>query len=190
MRDRLRPKGRTIRFNPPEVSTTKRLCKSIDVDASIGEVWKAWTTAKGASRFFAPSARIELEVGGPYEPLFDLDSPAGLQGGEGLQVLGYVPNETLSFTWNAPPHFPSIRRNYHTWVVLQFEPLSRNRTRVRLDHLGWGKGGDWPKVYSYFDRAWDLVLWRLAERFNRGPIDWDEPYSPPKGWSASVCEQR
>jgi uncharacterized protein YndB with AHSA1/START domain len=181
--------GKVIRFNPPNEIASKRLSKSIDIDANINAVWKAWTTVPGAKTFLAPAARIDLSVGGAYEPLFDTDSPAGSQGGEGLQVLSYLPNEMLSFTWNAPPHFPSIRRNFHAWVVLRFEPLSSKRTLVRLDHLGWGKGGEWEQVYAYFDRAWDLVLWRLAKRFEEGPIDWDNPYNPPKGWSASVRRQ-
>jgi uncharacterized protein YndB with AHSA1/START domain len=175
-----------IKFRPPEVRSARRLSKSVDVDASVEEIWKAWTTEPGARTFFAPAARIELSIGGRYEPLFDEDAPEGLQGGEGLQVLSYLPHRMLSFTWNAPPQYPTIRAKYHAWVVLQFDPLPGKRTRVHLDHLGWGKGGGWNEVFTYFDKAWDLVLWRLAKRFDEGPIDWKDPYRPPKGWSASV----
>lgn len=46
---------------PPDV------VKEIEVRASPGDVWKAWTTAAGARTFLAPNARIEAKPGGAYE---------------------------------------------------------------------------------------------------------------------------
>jgi len=54
--------------------------KEVKVNASIEKVWKAWTTSEGATRFFAPKARIELTRGGRYELYFDLQAPKGSQG--------------------------------------------------------------------------------------------------------------
>jgi len=84
--------------------------KEVRVNASIEKVWKAWTTNEGATRFFAPKARIELTIGGRYELYFDLRAPKGSQGGEGCRVLSFLPMEMLSFEWNAPPEFPMVRR--------------------------------------------------------------------------------
>jgi len=92
--------------------------------------------------------------------------------------------EILSFEWNAPPEFPEVRKQQmkkHTWVVLQFYPVARDQTKVRLTHLGWREGEEWEKVFQYFLRAWDIVLGRLERVFSTGkPIDWRNPYSPPK----------
>jgi len=117
--------------------------KEVKVNASIEEVWKAWTTNDGATRFFAPKARIDLTLGGSYELYFDLEAPKGSQGGEGCRVLNFLPMEMLSFEWNAPPEFPEVRRQHmqqHTWVVVQFYPLAQNLVKVRLTHLGWREG--------------------------------------------------
>lgn len=156
----------------------KMIQKEITVNGSIDRVWKAWTTAELAVGFFAPKAEIELVIGGRYELLFDLDAPVGSQGGEGLKVLSFLPEEMLSFEWNAPPEFPAVRKQ-RTWVVVQFSALDDGRTRVRLTHLGWGKGDEWGKVFEYFKRAWDVVLSRLQYMFVSGPIDWSDPYRPP-----------
>jgi uncharacterized protein YndB with AHSA1/START domain len=147
------------------------LRKEVKVSASPAEVFRAWTTRDGVREFFSPDARIELRIGGPYEPLFLLSEPPGEQGAEGCKVLSFLPAEMLSFSWNAPPHLPNVRKE-RTWVVLQFDPAGAGATRVRAAQLGWGEGEEWDQCYVYFDRAWDVVLGRLQERFERGPVDW------------------
>jgi uncharacterized protein YndB with AHSA1/START domain len=151
--------------------------REITVAAPVSEVWEVWTTQTGVTTFFAPQAKVELAIGGLYEMLFDLDAPPGSQGGEGLRILSYLPQEMLSFEWNAPPEFPNVRRE-RTWVVVQFEPRPGDMTGVRLTHLGWREGEEWDQVYAYFIRAWQIVLGRLERRFAVGPIDWDDPYTP------------
>lgn len=160
--------------------------KAIEVRASPAEVWKVWTTKEGLQSFLAPQVRIDLEVGGAFEPLFELDKPPGSQGGEGLQILSYVPHEMISFTWSAPPEFLTIRSHYHTWVVVRFRTVTPERTRVSLDQMGWGTGEKWDRVFAFFDRAWDVVLARLAHRFETGPVNWQNPFQPSREFSASV----
>jgi len=152
--------------------------KEIVVNASVSQVWEAWTTAEGAVTFFAPKANIELAKGGSYELLFDLEAPEGSRGGEGLKILSFLPEEMLSFEWNAPTLYPTVR-GQRTWVVVQFFPCGHNKVGVRLTHLGWKEGEEWNKVFQYFKRAWDIVLGRLQHRFATGPIDWSNSYSPP-----------
>ena len=164
--------------------------KEVKVNAPLKNVWNAWTTGDGATRFFAPKARIELTIGGYYELYFDLEAPKGSQGSEGCRVLSFLPMEMLSFEWNAPPEFPEVRRQQmrkHTWVVLQFYAIARDQTKVRVTHLGWREGEEWEKVFQYFMRAWDVVLGRLERVFSTGkPIDWRNPYSPPKDRTYSM----
>ncbi|MFQ5575807.1 MAG: SRPBCC domain-containing protein [Anaerolineae bacterium] len=151
--------------------------KEVVVLAPLPAVWQAWTTAEGAMTFFAPKATVELTIGGRYEMLFDLDAPPGSQGSEGLKVLSFLPPTMLSFEWNAPPQYPTVR-NKKTWVVVQLEQIGESATGVSLAHLGWQSGGEWPAVFDYFTRAWDTVLGRLQFRFATGPVDWATPYRP------------
>ena len=154
--------------------------KDTAINGSTKEVWDAWTTSRGAEAFLAPRANIRLEIGGPYELFFDLDAPEGSRGSEGMKILSFLPMEMLSFDWNAPPQYPTVRRAQHTWVEVQFHSIGSNKTRVRLTHIGWKEGDEWDKVFQYFKRAWDVVLARLKYRFSTGPIDWNDRYSPPK----------
>ena len=93
--------------------------KHVVVPAPLSPVWEAWTMPGGATTFFAPKANVELTIGGPYEMLFNLEAPSGSQGSEGCKVLSCLPQEMLSFDWNAPPQYPNVRQE-RTWVVVQF----------------------------------------------------------------------
>lgn len=143
----------------------KHIYKEVIVPASIKKVWKAWTDEKEIMKFFAPIAKIELQIGGAFEMYFLLDNPKGLQGSEGVKILSYVPEKMLSFDWNAPPEFPEIRKK-KTWIVIFFEEADK-KTMLKLYHFGWKKGEDWDKVYNYFQNAWDIVLKRFQEYCDR-----------------------
>jgi uncharacterized protein YndB with AHSA1/START domain len=160
--------------------------KQVIVNASVKAVWDAWTTPEGAVTFFAPQANIHLVIGGPYELFFDLDAPEGSRGSEGLKILSFLPMEMLSFEWNAPPQYPTVRKGPYTWVVVQFYPYGQNKVRVTLTHAGWKEGEEWNKVFQYFKHAWDIVLARLEYRFTKGPIDWNNPCSLPQNVTYEV----
>lgn len=138
----------------------------------VADAWAAWTTREGITSFFAPECRVEIRPDGPYEILFDLEAPPGSRGGEGNRVLACQPERLLAFTWNAPPHLPTVRPQ-RTSVVLRFSPEPGGGSRVALSHGGWGDGGEWDLAFDYFTRAWrEIVFPRLARRFAEGPVQW------------------
>jgi uncharacterized protein YndB with AHSA1/START domain len=150
--------------------------KELVLTASLSDVWHAWTTAEGAKAFFAPEAKIELRIGGPYEVYFNLDEPQGQRGSEDCVILSYLPMEMISFTWNAPPSIPNLRnKGEKTWVVLSLKELDGGRVKISLSHVITQRGEDWDKYYDYFVPAWDVIAARLALRFSKGPVDWTLP---------------
>jgi uncharacterized protein YndB with AHSA1/START domain len=149
----------------------------VSIPAPLDDVWEAWTTEDGAQSFFAPKCKINLEPGGAYEMLFDLEAEVGKRGGEGMVILAVQPKRMLSFTWNAPPHLSTVRGQM-THVIVRIWQIGEMETMVSLRHDGWGEGGEWEEAYKYFRKAWgEVVLPRLKYRFEIGPIDWSDP--PP-----------
>jgi len=141
------------------------------IKAPVSEVWRVWTTSRGAEEFFAEKANIHLAIGGPYEIQFDpRDERSGTKG---LKILSYAPEEMISFQWNAPPEYPDVR-NGGTWVVVQMRQEGTDRTRVTVTHLGWKEGPEWDRAYDHFVRGWDDLMKRLERRFTDGPIDWSK----------------
>jgi|WetSurMetagenome_2_1015567.scaffolds.fasta_scaffold255313_1 uncharacterized protein YndB with AHSA1/START domain/uncharacterized protein YciI len=148
----------------------KNLHKEMTVHATPAEVWKAWTTNDGLTSFFAPGANVELRPGGLFEIFFNMAIPYGSRGSEDCRILSYLPEKMFSFEWNAPPQFGPLRV-IHTQVILLFSPVGSDSTKVEFSQIGWGKGEEWDKLYTYFDRAWSFVLDNLKKRFDTGPID-------------------
>ena len=146
----------------------RALTHQVVVSASRAEVWKTLTTTDGVTTFFAPNARVELRQGGAYEMYWDMSAKPGTRGSEGCKILSFVPDEMLSFTWNAPPKFPEVRRQ-RTYVVIQLSDGEKGQTNVRLTNGGYKTGGQWDEAYDYFDQAWPAVLGNLRERFKSGP---------------------
>lgn len=156
----------------------RSLVKTATVKATVDEVWNAWTTTEGIVSFFAPEARVEARPGGPFEVYINPYAKPGMKGADGMVFLALQDKQMLSFTWNAPPHLPEVRRQ-RTSVTVRMKPAREGATEVRLVHSGWGDGGQWDQAFAYFDRAWGNVLANLEKRFATGPVDWTE-------WRAKV----
>lgn len=154
----------------PPGARALRLC--IDVPAAQAELWSAWTTPAGLTGWFAPAAHVEPCPLGAYELFFFPDAPAGQRGAEDNFLLALQEPEFLSFTWDAPPHLPDVRRQ-RTSVTVRLEALTPETTRVWFEQTGWGRGGQWDAAFDYFSAAWPKVLARLHRRFADAPLDWE-----------------
>jgi uncharacterized protein YndB with AHSA1/START domain len=145
------------------------------VDGDVKSAWAAWTTEEGITSFFAPACNLELRVGGPFEIFFDPAGDPGERGAEGMRIMAIQPEKMLAFDWSAPPHLPEARAQ-RTHVVIRFKKVSEGKTKVTLFHDGWGEGGQWDEAFDYFTQAWlNVVLPRLKWRFEKGPVDWNDP---------------
>ncbi len=105
--------------------------REVVISATMAEVWHAWTTNDGIQTFFSQHSNVKLEIGGPFEILFD-----GKVGSNGCKVLSFLPKEMLSFSWSAPPQFEHARK-HHTWVVVRLRRLDGMKVLVTLAQLGW-----------------------------------------------------
>ncbi len=151
----------------PAVAAVGAEVRSFTVDATVSapphEVWRAWTSAEQIDAWWGPpDSNIDFRIGGAFEILFTMEVEEGLRGSEGCVYLGYVPNEMISFTWNAPPHLRL--REAHTWVVITFSPAEAG-TAVSLTHTGFLEGDDWDDYIAYFEEAWRFVLDLLAKHW-------------------------
>ena len=170
------------------MSAERAIDKETVVNATLDQAWDAWTTRAGIVSFFAPDAQIEPRVGGAFHIHMDPGAPAGAKGADDMRFLALQPKKMISFDWNAPPHLPEARAQ-RTFVVVRFEPLSAQSTKVTLHHTGWGDGGQWDQAYAYFDRAWGGVLGNLKKRFDQGPQDWTEWLKQLEAWCAEAAKK-
>lgn len=163
----------------------RMITEKITVNASVDDVWKAWTTSDGIKTFFAPDAIVEARVGGPFAIYIDPFAPPGMKGADDMVFLAVQDKRMLSFTWNAPPSLPEARKQ-RTVVVVRFVGRGDTLTDVTINHMGWGEpasDGEWGKAYDYFAKSWPNVLKNLKKRFDSGPVDW-------RPWLEYLQEQR
>lgn len=148
--------------------------KAVIVAGAPADVWAAWSTTDGVKTFLAPAARVEAVPGGPYEVLFDPSAPEGARGCEGCTVVSADPPRKLVFTWSFPPSIPELRaKGTMARVTVELMPGSvGGSTLVTLAHDGFPEGEAGEQGRAYFEKAWDVVLARLQQRFRHGPVDW------------------
>lgn len=170
----------------PAQAAERAIDKEIVVPATLDQAWAAWTTREGIVSFFAPDAEIDPRVGGAFHIHIDPTAPPGQKGADDMRFMALQPRQMLSFDWNAPPSLPEARAQ-RTFVIVRFEPVGANETRVTLHHVGWGQGGQWDATYAYFDKAWGNVLGNLKKRFETGPKDWTEWLQQLKAWRAQAA---
>jgi uncharacterized protein YndB with AHSA1/START domain len=142
--------------------------KEAIVRAPIADVWNAWTTAEGLS-FISRKSNVELRIDGAYEWFLDGEADhKGHRGGEGSQILAYLPRKMIAFSWTFPPDIPELRdAGEMTQVVVLFDEVPDGGTRVRLSAHGWQDGDAWQHGWEYFDRAWSIVLAALKEHLEK-----------------------
>lgn len=121
------------------------------------QAWRLVSTTEGWRAFMGVEGTVEAAIGGRFELMFSPELPLGQRGTEGCRVLAFVPGSMIAFSWNAPPELPHARA-YNTWVVMDFSDAGKGQCHVRLRHLGFGQGGQWPDTIRYFERAWAMVL--------------------------------
>ncbi|HEY2628106.1 MAG TPA: SRPBCC domain-containing protein [Usitatibacter sp.] len=171
-------------FALPAIAAERMLQKEVTVKSPLPAVWDAWTTTEGIKTFFAPDGHVEARPDGPFQIYLNPYAEPGMKGADDMHVLAVQPFQMLSYTWNAPPSLPEARKQ-RTVVIIRFASVSKDETRVTLTQVGWGDGGEWDKAYAYFDKAWDVVLGNLQQRFVTGPVDWTEWLDRLKARSAS-----
>jgi uncharacterized protein YndB with AHSA1/START domain len=93
-----------------------------------------------------------------------------------MRILAIEPQKMLSFTWNQPPVFSTIR-GQQTTVQLQMVPADRKheKPRVVFSNTGYGYNDEWKKAWEYFRNAWgNIVLARFKYVLENGTYDWQK----------------
>jgi uncharacterized protein YndB with AHSA1/START domain len=136
------------------------------VDASLDDVWAAWTTGVGLRAWMAPHAEIDLRIGGRmrsnYNAKGTLDDPQAIEN----TVLAFESRRMLAIQVAKPPAgFPFPNAVTRMWTVLYLEPAGERQTRLRIVGLGFGPDEESQKMRAFFDQGNLTTLKRLQSHF-------------------------
>jgi uncharacterized protein YndB with AHSA1/START domain len=154
----------------------------VRINAPLDSVWERWSTNAGMLKFFAPVIIFEPKVLSLFEVHFAPGAPEGQRGAENNRILAIQEKQMISFTWDAPPQWPEMRKN-RTAVAINLYKIKDSETLVTLTQTGWGQGAEWNAMLEYFDKAWGgFVLPNLKYSLEVKPVNWkDFPKNAPQG---------
>lgn len=154
---------------------TRVLRHEVVVPASVNDVYQAFATAEGWRTWAVPFAEMTpmFGVGAVLETSYNPAAKIGDAKNIKNKILAYIPNRMFAFqAVQAPTGFKHADLLAHIFTVAELEPVNAKATRVRLSMLGYGQGPAFDELYGSFAKGNAWTMEKLAERFEKGPIDW------------------
>lgn len=153
------------------------------VRADVAAAWQAFTTAEGWRNWAAPYATrstAQLSTDTEFETSYNAKPVPGADTNIRQRVLAYVPERMFAFrTIQSPKGFPHPKEIIHVFSVVEFEPLAKKRTRVKLSMIGFGTGAGFDGLYKFFESGNPWSMGHYADLFEKGPIDWKKAFEKP-----------
>ncbi len=130
---------------------------SIDIDATLDEVWQALTTGEGIARWFAPHATVTSGEGGSvsigWDPKEMWETP----------ITVWEPMRRMQTASDMPTKDGGVvRLAVDYYVEAQGGPV-----RVRLVHSGFDDSESWDGYIDGLDAGWTFFLFNLKHALER-----------------------
>ena len=131
------------------------MIEEIIVDAPLGAVWDAYTTAEGWMSWAAPVAEVDLRPGGRIRTHYGADSKIGDPGTIVLHIVNYVPQRILTLRAELQDNWPEVMKHDadHLMNVIVFDALSDRRTRISSYGVGYGAAPEYDEMLVFFSEA-------------------------------------
>lgn len=144
------------------------LRQEIEIDASVDEVWAAFTTKEGVESWMVPQAEIDLRVGGKMRTNYNRNGTIGDATTIESTIIGLEPKRMLSLKVTKPPKgFPFPKAIENTWAEFYFDEVGPKRTRVRVIGFGYGENEESQKMREHFRTGNAWTLKQLQKKFSQ-----------------------
>jgi uncharacterized protein YndB with AHSA1/START domain len=140
------------------------------IDASVEDVWDAFTTKAGIESWMVAHADITLTVGGKMRTTYNKDATLGDESTIENTILSYDPKRMLSIkATKAPKGFPFVKALQAMWTVIYFEPAGAGRTKLTVKSMGFTEDEQSQTMRKFFDAGNKQTMDKLAARFAKKP---------------------
>ena len=137
--------------------TDRTIELTIDIDATLEEVWQALTTGEGIARWFAPHAAVTAGEGGSvsvgWDPKEMWETPITL----------WEPQRRMQTVSEMPTADGRVAR----LAVDYYVEAHDSRVRVRLVHSGFDDDSSWDGYIDGLDAGWTYFLFNLKHALER-----------------------
>ena len=125
-----------------------------NIDASLDDVWDAFTTTQGLQSWVTPNSDIDFKVGGKWRSNYSEGGTLGDAETIENTILSYDPKRMLSLKATGfPESFPFKEAAKDAWSVFYFESDSESVTKVTVVGLGYNETEQSQKMRSFFKTA-------------------------------------
>ena len=146
------------------VAEDNRQVLEMEIDASIDQVWDAFTTTAGLKSWAAPLADVDFKIGGKWRANYNAQGKLGDANTIENTILSYDPQRMLSIRpTRFPQGFPFVETARKTWTVFYFSPVTKARTKLRLVGLGYTDDKQSQQLRAFFLQGNKFSLKKLAQ---------------------------
>lgn len=140
------------------------LAIEIEVLAPRERVWQAWVNPAQLKQWLTEDANVDMQTGGLYE-LFWEPEHRDRNSTLGCRLTEVKNQELLSFSWKGPVPYADLmnREPLPTSVSVVFQSVGTDRTKLRLEHKGWGTGPRWSEARQWQEQAWRKAFEALKQ---------------------------
>jgi len=146
------------------------LAQSMDIEASVSEVWAAYTTTGGWQSWVAPVVEMDFRAGGQIRTHYTPGASIGDEGTNRLQIVNYVPERLLTLQADVTPNWPEFLREEEERLfnVVLFVDLGSNRTRIESYGVGYADDAQHHNLIKFFVSANEHTLLQLKRYLEEG----------------------
>jgi uncharacterized protein YndB with AHSA1/START domain len=142
--------GSALGQNVGATEETRAVYEAV-VEASVEDVWQAFTTPKMLEQWMAPLVDIDLTVGGKLRSNYNPEGTLADAGAIENTILSYDPGRMLSLkATKFPEGFPFVEAASKTWSVFYFDELSKAQTKITIVGLGYSNTEESVKLREFF----------------------------------------
>lgn len=136
-----------------------------EFDASVEQLWDAFTTAEGYMAWAAPVAEVDLRTGGTIRSHYTPGAAVGDEGTVTLHLLQVVPRRLLLMQAEPAPNWPaSMQEDADRFMnLVVFEPTADGGSKVTSYGLGYRDNEEYRGLLAFFDQANQGLYAKLAE---------------------------
>lgn len=135
---------------------------SITVPIQKSEAWLLFASDSGLVKWIAPVAKIDLKTGGYIKTNYDKQKGLNDKSTIRLDIINFLIEELMTLKVNLNGNFSKRLQaeDEKLQEIIQLIDMGNGQTKIVSSMLGWGKGEDWDKAYTFFEKG---NIWTYKE---------------------------
>jgi len=141
------------------------LVQTVIIEASVSNVWAAYTTSEGWMSWASPLAEVDLRAGGTIRTHYGPGAKIGDAGTNTLHIVNYVPERVLTLRAELSERWPDVMKedDGRLMNVIVFESVRENRTRVLSYGVGYRDLPAYDDLMKFFIPANEGLFSKLKD---------------------------